>query len=339
MLLRKFYLHIILLSALILTGCSDSGSNFREAHGMVWNTTYNITYRSHLNLEDSIIQELEDVGRALNVFDTTSIVSRVNVNISYPVNDSFTKVYNMARRVSRLSHGAFDPTLGPLIKAWGFGPGHHATSDTLRIDSILGFTGISRTRLSNDTLYKEDIRTGFNFSAIAKGYGCDRVAEMLHRNGCDDFIVEIGGEIVASGESPSGRKWRISVDRPVLGAGADSRDSQAIIAITDMGFATSGNYRNFHSSNGSIYGHTISATTGRPVRTDVISASVAAPSAMEADAMATACMALGSKKALALCDSLRLPVMLVLGDSSVVMSNPFKILIKEASAPGNTTRN
>jgi thiamine biosynthesis lipoprotein len=294
--------------------------------GMVWNTTYHITYKSDKALGDSIIKELDKVGKSLNVFDSTSLVSRVNREVATPVDSHFATVYNMAKEVSRMTAGAFDPTLGPLIKAWGFGPGHKATADTLRIDSLLKFTGIERTALRGDTLYKDDVRTSFNFSAIAKGYGCDCVARMLKRNGVENYLVEIGGEIVAAGLSPSGYGWSVSVDRPVLGAAPDSRDSQAIIEFTDKGMATSGNYRNFHKEAGHIYGHTISATTGRPAESNVISATVLAPTCMEADALATAFMAMGSEKSRSLNDSLKLPVMLIMSDTTVWASDQFKEL-------------
>ncbi len=307
-------------------GLSDS---YTKAEGMIWNTAYHFTFRGPESLADSAIKVLEEVGRSLNVFDTTSLVSRVNCGDSVPVNTDFIRVYVTSKRINKISKGAFDPTLGPLIAAWGFGPGHKATSDTARIDSLLAICGIQKTRLSHDALVKENQAISFNFSAIAKGYGCDRVAEMLSDNGVKDYLIEIGGEIRAAGVSPSGDDWRISVDRPVIGAPADSREAACIVAFTDMGMATSGNYRNFHSEGGKIYGHTISSQTGRPVQTDVISATVLAPTAMEADALATAFMATGSEGAREMNKSLRLPVMLILTDSTVWSSPQFKALMPE----------
>jgi len=331
------------ITATVLLGSScvrDSASGgYRTEQGMVWNTTYSISYDSGKDLGDSIRAELTRVGRSLNVFDTTSLVSRVNASRSTPVDADFRKVYETAARTARLTGGAFAPTLGPLIKAWGFGPGHQATSDTLRIDSLLRITGIGRTRLENGRLVKDDVRISFNFSAIAKGYGCDCVAAMLRRNGVRDYLVEIGGEIAAAGESPSGNDWRISIDRPLLGAAPDNRDSQAVIAFTGKGLATSGNYRNYRREGGHVYGHTISSATGRPVQTDVLSASVVAPTAMEADALATAFMAMGYEKTRSLNDSLRLPVMLILADSTVWMSPGFESLVRAASEPGSKGRN
>lgn len=313
-------------SAALIGGCGEK--SYRTDSGMIWNTTYNITYESDRDLGDSIMAELRRVGASLNVFDSNSLTGRVNAAMETEVDSAFMQVYAMSRRIWKMSGGMFDPTLGPLIKAWGFGPGHQATSDTLRIDSLLRFTGIGKTRLENGKLIKDDVRTNFNFSAIAKGYGCDRVAETLRRNGVENYLVEIGGEIAAGGKSPRGGEWNVAIDRPVHGATADNRQAQGVIGITGKGVATSGNYRNFHQQKGRYYGHTISAATGRPVETDVISATVVAPSCMEADGLATAMMAMGSAKGRHLADSLGLPVMLILRDSTEWMSAPFRKLLR-----------
>lgn len=312
-------------------GCGRNARNgeFTQVEGMIWNTTYHVTFRGDPTLGDSVLRTLHEVGKSLNVFNDSSLVCRVNREIATPVNSDFVRVYNMSVRVNKLSGGAFDPTLGPLITAWGFGRGHTATADTARISDIMRYVGIGRTHLRGDSLLKDDIRTEFNFSAIAKGYGCDRVGEMLRRNGVSDYMVEIGGEVTVAGMSPSGGKWRISVDKPIFQESV-LHDSQCIIAVTDMGVATSGNYRNFQrDASGRVFGHTISASTGRPARTDVLSATVLAPTAMEADAMATAFMAMGSASARATTARMGLPVMLVLADSTVWMSEPFdKLLVK-----------
>lgn len=310
-----------------LTSCGPRESAYQSISGMVWNTEFHITYSGSRQFEDSVITVMDIVGRSLSVFDENSLVSKVNSSLSTPVDDHFVKVYEMSREINRRSNGKFDPTLSPLITAWGFGKGHKVTNDTAKIDSILVFTGIEKTGLRQDTLYKNDIRTQFNFSAIAKGYGCDMVAEMLRRNGVENYLIEIGGEIVTAGSNPAGGKWKISIDRPIGSDTVVSHESQSVIEITDGGLATSGNYRNFHTENGERFGHTILPSTGRPVQTDVISATVIAPTAMEADGLATACMAMGSGEAMAMCDSLKYPAMLILADSTVRCNPYFEQLI------------
>lgn len=313
-------------------GCGRSGNGdsreYQNAEGMIWNTTYHVTYNGGSELKDSIMQVLNKVGASLNVFDENSLVSRVNVSDSTAVDTDFIRVYVESVKVNRLTDGAFDPTLGPLIEAWGFGKGHKAMGDTARIDSLMKFVGIDKTRLSMDTLVKDDSRIRFNFSAIAKGYGCDCVGEMLQRNGVEDWLVEIGGEISCRGKSPEGGKWRVSIDRPVMQKDRILHDSQCVVEVTDAGIATSGNYRNLQSDEkGQYYGHTISARTGRPARTDVISATVIGRTAMESDALATAFMAMGADDVKRLNKSTRLSVMLVLADSTVWYSGQFEKLM------------
>lgn len=313
-------------SALLTGSC---GEKYRFDEGMVWHTTYHITYKSDKELSDSVLAVLREVGASLNVFDPASLASRVNVADSVAINEDYRTVYEMSRRINKETDGAFDPTLGPLITAWGFGKGHKATSDTLRLDSLLAITGIERTHISGDMIIKGDRRIEFNFSAIAKGYGCDRVAAMLERNGVKDYLVEIGGEIRCAGISPSGGDWKISIDRPVT-TDRINHTSQCVVAFSGKGMATSGNYRNFHESGGERYGHTISSRTGRPVRTDVLSATVIAPTAMEADALATSMMALGSEKAMSLASKRCLPAMLILADSTVLVTPQFNAAKVEA---------
>lgn len=313
-------------------GCGRSGNGdsreYQNAEGMIWNTTYHVTYNGGPELKDSIMQVLNKVGASLNVFDEKSLVSRVNVSDSTAVDTDFIRVYVESVKVNRLTEGAFDPTLGPLIEAWGFGKGHKATADTARIDSLMKFVGIDKTRLTMDTLVKDDSRIRFNFSAIAKGYGCDCVGEMLKRNGVEDWLIEIGGEISCQGKSPEGGKWRVSIDRPVMQKDRILHDSQCVVEVTDGGIATSGNYRNLQSDDkGQYYGHTISARTGRPAHTDVISATVIGRTAMESDALATAFMAMGADDVKRLNKSTRLPVMLVLADSTVWYSGQFEKLM------------
>lgn len=314
---------LILPCALLLSSC---GSKYRKMEGMIWNTSFHITYDSDRDLSDSVYATLKEIDKSLNVFDESSLVSKANTGDSIRVDRDFLNVYEMSRKIHACTSGAFDPTLGPLIDAWGFGKGHTASADTLRLDSLLAITGLNRTKIENNILFKENPLIRFNFSAIAKGYACDRVAEMLRRNGAGSCLVEIGGEIACHGQSPSGENWRISIDKPIF---TDSvvHESQCVISITDSGIATSGNYRNFHKSGDRIFGHTISSKTGRPVQTDVLSATVIAPTAMEADALATSMMALGSKESAALAEKLGVATLLILNDGTIWLNDAFSALI------------
>lgn len=315
------------ITSLLLCGlCISCTSDYKSLDGMIWNTSYHVIYQSGQNLTDSVYDVLESVGNSLNVFDEASLVSRVNHTDSLNVDRHFIRVYNASRKINELSNGAFDPTLGPLIRAWGFEKGHTATGDTLRLDSLLKLTGINRTELKGSIILKENPEIQFNFSAIAKGYGCDAIAEMLERNGVSSYLIEIGGEIRCNGHNPENGKWRISIDRPVL---SDSvlHESQCVVEVGSAGIATSGNYRNFKRVKTGIYGHTISTETGRPVQTDILSATVVADDAMTADGLATAMMAIGSKKAAELAETTNTAVLLILSDGNVWQNKAFKKLL------------
>ncbi len=309
---------------LISTSCTGRES-YKSDNGIIWNTTFHITYQSSNSLTDSIFAVLEDVGKSLSVFDESSIVSNVNNSDSASVDSHFILVYETSKRINSISEGMFDPTVSPLVTAWGFGKGHAVSSDTARIDSILKFVGINKTLLKGNMIKKDDPRIQFNFSAIAKGYGCDAVAAMLKRNGINNYLVEIGGEIAASGVNSKGKSWKISIDRPITGS-LPGESSQEVIEIENGCVATSGNYRNFHTSGKESFGHTISPVTGRPVATDIISATVVAPSAMEADALATAIVASGKRKTMDIYRRSPHPILIVMNDSSVWKSKEFKAL-------------
>ncbi|MBD5291335.1 MAG: FAD:protein FMN transferase [Bacteroides sp.] len=322
--IKNYHYLLILVSlfGIFAESCRKSNDYIR-IEGGVWNTLWHVTYRGPQSLADSIPATLSSVGGSLNVFDSTSVVSRVNRDEKVELDSHFVRVLEVSKIINRETNGAFDPTLGPLIRAWGFGPGHNVSPDTARVDSLLRLVGIGKTGVNGKYLSKRDPRIEFNFSAIAKGYGCDMIAAMFERNGVEDYLIEIGGEIRCGGKSPKGGEWRISVDKPEWSMTSANHESQEIISITNCGVATSGNYRNFIKDSGRTFGHTISATSGRPVATDVISATVVAPTAMEADGYATAFMAMGSETGLATARRLNLPIMLILSDSTVVTTPPF----------------
>lgn len=318
---------LILLCVTILASCSHNQNHrkgeYQSAAGMIWNTSYHITFDGPAVLADSVMIVLEEVGKSLNVFDSTSLVSRVNRADSLEIDEHFKRVYLMSRKIHEASEGMFDPSISPLIKAWGFGENHTVTADTAAIDSVLRFVGLGKTRLEGDRIIKDDRRTRFNFSAIAKGYGCDRIGEMLKRNGVDNYLVEIGGEIVSEGKAPGGRSWRISIDKPSESNFA-AHASGAVMETSGEGVATSGNYRNFRKESGKSFGHTISPVTGRPVATDILSATVVAPTCMEADAAATACMAMGALKGSEMLRSLGYEGMFIKTDSTIWTSEGFR---------------
>ena len=319
----KKFLSLSLISLLVVSavfGCSKS-NRYVKCEGMIWNTVWHITYKGPESLKDSILPVFNEIGHSLSVFEKNSLVSLLNDSLEIIADDNLIKVYDESKRINKLSGGLFDPTVSPLVDAWGFGIGHTPSADTLAVDSILTFIGIDKTRKVGNKIVKDDIRTRFNFSAIAKGYGCDAVAQMLRRNGVCDYMVEIGGEIALSGISPAGTLWHIAVDSPVEGS-VPGEESALVLALSDVGIATSGNYRNFRGEGAAKTAHTISPLSGRPYVSSILSATVVAGDCMLADGLATACMAGEVSQALDLLKEADAEGLLITSDS-VFMSPGF----------------
>ena len=312
---------IIVALALTLAGCNRSES-YLTCEGGVWNTTYRITYMADRDLRDTILNAMKSVELSLSPFAEGSLISAVNRgDTSARADRHLRHVFEASLEINRLSHGAFDPTVAPLINLWGFGDRSGSGDPSAEsIDSLLSTVGIGECSLDNQgrIIRKSDL-TEFNFSAITKGYGCDMVGEALRRNGVENYLVEIGGEIAASGKSPRGKAWRIMIDAPVENDSTIVHSSMAVIGITDCGVATSGNYRNYRQTAAGKVWHTISPVTGRPAPTDLLSATVIAPSCMMADALATSCMAMSAREALSMISSIpEVQALLVTADTTLV---------------------
>lgn len=285
----------------------DTSKPYRSAEGMVWNTIYHITYSSNAILDDSIHAVMKRVEMSLSAFNDSSTVSRINRGERMAADSMFMRVFNESRRINSASGGAFDPTVGPLINLWGFGTSGRDTEPPSReaIDSVLRYVGIADCRIDSlGDVEKKDSLTTFNFSAIAKGYGCDEIGRMMRRNGVTDYMIEIGGEIVAAGKSPRGTLWRIRIDAPVECNDSVVHDDMAVIEVDSCGIATSGNYRNYRVIDGKAMGHTIDPSTGSPAHYEILSATVVAPECMTADALATACMAMPLDSATSMIESM-----------------------------------
>lgn len=302
---------------MLLGGCS--GAQYRTAQGATWGTLYHITYCSDRDLGDSIIAEMRRVELSVSAFDAGSTVSRINRGESQRVDSMFLSVFRTSQQVARLTEGAFDPTVAPLVNLWGFGYASDR-SDTeppsaAAIDSARARVGIAECQIGDDLfLTKKHAATEFDFSAVAKGFGVDCVAAMLRRNGVNDYMVEIGGEVAAQGVNPRGATWRIAVEAPTEATGVEPVTA---IPLADAALATSGNYRNYRRlATDTVIGHTIDPRSGQPARNTTVSATVKAPTCMLADALATACMVLPADRALGLRDSLPGIEILLVADSA-----------------------
>lgn len=294
--IKHIFYGLVLFS--LATACG-SKSSYRKLEGGVWATTYHITYNSPVDLSDSVRAVFKQVEMSLSPFADSSLISRINRGEALAADSLLRRIFLASQEVNRNSGGAFDPSVSPLVNLWGFGYKKTGVEPTqAAIDSLLPLVGIADCRLApSGVIAKKHPSTEFNFSAITKGYGCDLVGEMFRRNGVTDYMVEIGGEIALAGVNDRGEKWRIMIDAPVENDTAVVHSRMAVIAPGEGGVATSGNYRNYRTTKEGKVWHTISPVTGRPATTNMLSATVVAPSAMLADAYATACMAMNGEQA------------------------------------------
>ena len=208
----------------------------------------------------------------------------------------FIENFEIAKEVANKTNGAFDPTVGSLVRAWGFGFDATKHVDDKIIDSILQFTGYQKIRIENRRLVKDDIRTTVDFNAIAQGYSVDLLGSFLEEQGIMNYLVDIGGEVKARGNKPDGIEWKVGIEKPTENKN-DQRNLTAVIILKDKSIATSGNYRKFYEENGVRYSHSINPLTGYPVQHSLLSVSIMAESTAIADAYATAFMVMGLEDA------------------------------------------
>lgn len=269
--------------------------------GNIFGTYYNIRYEGTKDLHEDIQRRLQAFDHSLSMFNPNSVISQVNRNEHVVTDSLFETMYMEAHRVSQLSDGAFDITVAPLVHAWGFGKKAQdpkMRAQDINIDSLKALVGYEKIHLENHRIVKDNEHTTLDASAIAKGYACDVVADLLRQNGCNNLLVDIGGEVVLQGVNQKGEAWRVGISRPKIDAMGMEKELQEVIASNDLCMATSGNYLQYYFVDGQRRSHTIDPRTGRPVQHSLLSATVIASSGMRADALATACMVLGEAEAI-----------------------------------------
>ena len=290
------FLAFLVIGTVIIVSRQQS-TPYQHDRGMVFGTVYHITYQSSKSLQKDIEAELAKVDASLSPFNERSIITAVNENRDTVVNKMFSDVFALAMKISDSTNGAFDITVAPLVNAWGFGFKGGAMPTRHQVDSLKALVGYHKVSLSNGLVSKTDPRIMLDCSSIAKGYGCDVVAKFLSTKGIDNYMVEIGGEIVTRGISEKRLPWKIGVTKPTDDSLNVNQEIQTIINVTDKAMATSGNYRNFYYKNGRKYAHTIDPSTGYPVQHNILSSTVIADDCATADAYATAFMVMGLDKA------------------------------------------
>lgn len=295
-----FLLFLIVGSIIIV---SENSPTYRTQQGKIFGTLYTVTYEHNTDLQSQIVAALRAVDHSLSPFNKRSIITQVNNNDSVCVDKLFTEVFCTAKQIHHDSHGAFDPTVAPLVNAWGFGFKKGLDISSTTIDSLRSLVGFENIVLLHDgQVAKGNPLIMLDFSAIAKGYGSDRVAHILDSCGVKNYMVEIGGEVVVKGLNKNGNPWGIGITKPIDDSLSMNQELQTVLRITDCAIATSGNYRNFYYKDGVKYAHTIDPRTGYPVQHSLLSATVIADNCMRADALATAFMVLGVDSAMAYCE-------------------------------------
>jgi thiamine biosynthesis lipoprotein len=288
------FLILGILSA-ILFSCKPSGE-YVSIGGQAQGTSFAITYEAIDNADYSaeVDSLFKFIDRSMSLWDTTSLIARINKNdFSQPVDLHFKNVLEASLRVEKETDGYFNVTVGPLVKAWGFVTKKNlpapnpAQVDSLK--SLIGKVGID----VNGIFFKENPKSQIDFNAIAQGYTVDVVAKFLEEKGIKNYLIEIGGEVFGKGKNREGKPWKVGIEKP-----EEEREGIAsVVNLQNKALATSGSYRKFFVKNGKKYSHAVDPHTGYPVQHNLLSISVLANNCIDADAYATALLVMGLEKA------------------------------------------
>ncbi|MBR5849583.1 MAG: FAD:protein FMN transferase [Alistipes sp.] len=305
---------IVLLGLLLVAGACTPPATYRVVEGTMLGTTLRIVAQTPTDAAD-LYREAMRVDReakaSMSLFDERSLLNRLNRSETDSLDRHIAFNILLADSLSRLSGGAYDITIAPLTRAWGFA-GREADRRP-NVDSLLQFVGYEKVRIEGDRLVKSDPRVQLDLNSIAKGYTVDLLAEMLEEQGVENYLVDVGGEVRCRGVNRSGNAWRIGIETPFDGNMTNGEHIQQRIALGEGALATSGNYRRFYlDAEGRKVAHTIDPHTGYSTLSRLLSATVVAPSCAEADALCTMLMALGAERAVAFAEAHpALPVYLI----------------------------
>jgi len=277
--------------------------NYGETQG----TTYSIAYQQPegVDLQSKIEERLHQFDMSLSTYIPNSIISRINRNDTTVRTDSlFETMFYAAQDAAKRTNGALDITVGPLVKAWGFAFGNNDHSKLPDVDKFLPYIGYLKVRIVDHKLIKDDPRILIDANSIGQGYSADVIAELLEKNNCKNYMIEIGGEVVCKGLNDKGEKWRIGIDKAIDDSISTNNELQTILSLTDCAVTTAGGYRKFYIKDGKKYSHIINPKTGYPVNNNLLSVTIIAPTAIMADAYDTPFMVLGVDSCLKVCKSI-----------------------------------
>ena len=249
---RNFlWIALLVLGTIWILARHNQVTPYQTDNGLIFGTVYKVTYQCDQNLKAEIEAELKRFDGSLSPFNDTATITRINRNEDIVPDTFFTNVFRRSMEISRETDGAFDITVAPLANAWGFGFKKGNFPDSAMIDSLLEMTGYEKVKLSDEgKVVKTDLRIMLSCSAVAKGYAVDVIAQLLKKKGIRNFMVDIGGEVVVHGQNPQNGPWRIGLNKPIDDSLAVNQELQAVLQVTDLGMATSGNYRNYYYKDG-----------------------------------------------------------------------------------------
>lgn len=302
---------VFALSAAIVSAmcvCCSSADRYVTSDGAILGTTFHISAKVRGVTPAEIyaaMSELDaEMKASMSIFDSTSLISRVNRGLTDSLDSHMRFNLEMARAIGEKCDCRYDVTVEPLTEAWGFASKHAACRPN--VDSLLQFVGYDKWRIEGDRVVKSDPRVRFDLNSIAKGYTVDRAAAILEEMGAENYIVEIGGEIRCRGVNATGDTWRVGIDTPFEGNMSPGADLYATVRLKDRSLATSGNYRRFYiDGDGRKIVHTIDPRTGRGTVSRLLSATVVTDDCITADALATMFMVVGADDAIRMAESMR----------------------------------
>ncbi len=291
---------IYFLLLLILTSCAKEAQSNEPVRlqGAVFGTTYSIIYYDvETNLKPEIQQLFTDINQSLSTYIPTSDISKINRGEKgVKIDAYFREVFEKSARIFQETDGYFDPTVGNLVNAWGFGPEKPLNDlDSVKIEEMMKYVGFNQVKIKNGEVVRENPNIYFDFNAVAKGFGIDLVARFLESKGIKSYLVEIGGEIRTRGSKPGEKDWVVQLDSPNTDG---TRTVYDVLTLNNQSMASSGNYRKFRiAENGEKYVHTINPKTGYAKESNLLAATVYADlDCADVDAYATAFMAMGLEK-------------------------------------------
>ena len=300
--MRKVWLLIMGLA--LLAACGQQPKKM-VLQGLAQGSYYAITYydeqgRDFRNDIDSIFHA---VDMSVNLWVDSSVISKVNRNEEVALDDIFIDNFNIAQEAAALSGGYFDPTISPIVTAWGFSYKDGDTITPQLIDSLKQLVDYRKVRIENGKVVKENPAMTLDFNAVAQGYTSDMIAAFLDSKGVKNYLVDTGGEIMAKGGKPNGKPWIVGIEKPAPDQDAE-RVVQTRLALRDKGLVTSGSTRKYVERDGKRYSHCIDPHTGYPVEHQVLSVTVLAENSVWADALASICMVMGMEASLPLIEGM-----------------------------------